>query len=65
MRGEVREISQQFPPTAGAQQVFSTRQHLIVVIILHHNPGRAGALYLNCESAGHAPNGTADTSLTL
>jgi hypothetical protein len=25
MRGEVREISQQFPPTAGAQQVFGAR----------------------------------------
>ncbi len=30
-------------PTARAQQVFSARQYLIAIIILHHDPGAAGA----------------------
>jgi len=38
-----REINQQFPPAAGAQQVFGTCQHLIAIIVLHHNPGPTGA----------------------
>jgi hypothetical protein len=38
-----REISLQFPPAAGAQQVFGTRQYLIAIIILHHNTNRRDA----------------------